>query len=217
MHDNITNLRQVAIGSALGVSLIGLSALVYARLTVVDPYMQIAGPSRLLSDIIAFVHFAAIVVFWGRASVVISGPGFAGALVSGISSLLALFALASAAGIELTDVLRLYIGMHAWWAVLVLAAAVFPFIRTRSSVSGGQIGSRPWIVAAASFFTGVLIHMVSSNGPSSLIFVEALLVLVIPSMCLNAIAIGYRGQRPIFLRSIAGLGAIISAAIATIR
>jgi len=217
MREGLWNMSRIATGVALGTSLILLSVLVYTRLTVDDPYIWIAGRSRLLSDLIAFVHFILTLAFWSRASWVISGRGIAGAVAGGTSVLAAFFAASLVTGIELADIIRLYVGRHAWWVVLVLAAGVFPFVRSRSDVSGPDFGRSWWVTAAASFFAGFSIYLTSSKGTVDLRLVEALFVLTIPSLCLISIAIGYQGRHSAFLRALASFGAIVSASVATIR
>jgi|SRR6188768_2330236 len=217
MRERLSNISRIATGVALGMSLIVLSVLIYTRLTVDDPYVWIAGRSRLLSDLIAFVHFTVTLAFWSRASWVISGPGIAGVVAGGICVLAAFFAASLVTGIELPDITRLYVGRHAWWVVLVLAAGVFPLVRSRSDVSGPHFGRSWWVTAAASFFAGFSIYLTSSKGAVDLRLVEALFVLTIPSLCLISIAIGYQGRHSTFFRTVASLGAIVSAAVATIR
>jgi hypothetical protein len=203
------------IGAITGMSLFLLSALIYTRITMYDPYLLLMRGSHLGANALAFVHLVTFLVFWSAALRTIKGPEMiliccaAGFAVTMLASVII--------GVGFHDFLGLYLARHVVELTVVLAACVIPLLRLGGESPDTPVWWRWCLLCGVSLSAGVLIYAVTGRKSAVDIFSETILILVLPTMCLSLVAFQYRGHHQLVVRGIATAGAMLGVAVATIH
>lgn len=207
-------MSRVALEVTMGFSLLLLSVLVYTRLTTVDPYLWLTFGSCRAANAIALLHLLATLSFWSSVSRLAKRPGRV--LVSGMVGLVAALAFSELTGIDLGDLLRLYVGGHAVWLLIVLTVFMLPLLRATSD--GDRPQSWKWwgFLGGVSFCGGLVLYATPIGKSTGGVLAEVMLILTLPTLSLICAALRYSGRHELPLRGLAALGAMIGAAVATI-
>jgi len=191
-----------------------LSAHVLARLTYADPLAYLIA-SRSGSDAVSAIHMLLVVSVWSRAVPTTRALGAVAAGATILALMVVTYLLAGWWGQSLSDVLRGYVGRHAWWMVLLLLPAALPWSEQPSRTFRQLV---PYgLVASASLVSGVCLYAFARHKEALVVFVEVMLMLILPALALSCVAWRYEGRFQSGFRRIALGVAMLTIAVASIR